>query len=241
VVWGGVGMANLSVDSRFVLRRLVRRPGFTILAVLTLGVGIGVSAAMFTVVQWVLLRPVAALQRAHGVVMSGIAMLPADARSISQQRTVFSLAALFRTTYMFPVGRSDPSPLFVTAVSPEFFHLLAVAPALGRAFLSSEYQPGHDSEAILSYSLWRRRFGGDRSALGRSLDLGGRYYMVVGVLPEWFRFRDPAFGPAAEPTGAWVPLALTSAELSERGEERFELDGEAPRGSQALRIIASLT
>jgi predicted permease len=233
-------MASLSADSRTVLRRLARRPGFTTLAVLTLGVGIGVSAAMFTVVRWVVLRPVAALQRAHGVVISGIAMLPADARSVSKAKTVFSHAALFKTTYMFPADRSVARPLLVSAVSPEFFPLLAVVPSLGRTFLPTEYEPGHGGEAILSYSFWRRNFSGDRSVLGRRLNLAGRDYAVVGVLPEWFRFRDPAFSPAAQTVGVWVPLALTSAELHERGEERFDLDGEASEHSSALRVIANI-
>jgi putative ABC transport system permease protein len=235
-----VGTADLLMDLRIALRRQARKPGVWLGAALALGLGVGVSAAMFTVAWWVVLRPVEALQRSHHVVMSGNSMLPGDARTVARQQAVFGGAALFRSTFVFPAGSTEPKALFVTSVGPGFFPLLNVAPALGRSFLPSEYWPGHDGEVLLSYSLWQRRFGGSRDALGRSFELGGGLYTVVGVLPKWFRFRDPAFGTIGKPTGAWVPLVLTAADLSERGEPRFGLDGEPVGGVLPLRVIASL-
>jgi putative ABC transport system permease protein len=197
---------------------------------------------MFTVAQGVLLRPLSALRRSHGVVTGSSEMLPADARALAAQRQIFERAATMRATYVFPSSERTATPVYVAAISPGFFRLFNVQPQLGRAFRREEYQPGHDAEVILAYSYWRKRFGGDpAAALGRSIQLAGRQYRtIVGVMPAWFRFRDPAFGASAQ-IGAWVPLALSKAQLAERGPPRFLPDGELAPGSDAyLQMVAEL-
>jgi putative ABC transport system permease protein len=194
----------LGQDVRYSWRRLVRSPGFTAVAVITLGLGIGANSAIFSVVNTVLLSPLpyAESDRLVGIfsvlteptVMSG-----PDFMDIRDQASVFEGLAAYDTETRTLTGAGDAERVPVGAVTPGFFEVLRVRPVLGRTFRPEEMEPGHERVALLSHGFWLERFGGDPGVLGRTITLSGREHEVVGVAPPGF---DLPPGRAL-----WVPFA----------------------------------
>jgi predicted permease len=219
-------------DARIALRQLRRSPGFALTAILTLALGIGAVTAMFSVVNTVLLKPFAFPDQGRLVVMreveaqehDGRIEVPDNYRHIMRlKNTAKTLedVAIFQTRGL-SVSPSGDRPNIVGAqqVSPNFFHVLGVQPALGRDFLPSEAKPGADHEMILSYQGWQSLLQGDPKAIGETVRVSGAAYTVVGVLADGVRFPQIALAPkiafqeAARNVEIYVPLAPTDYDLS---------------------------
>lgn len=195
-------MENLMRDLRLGMRQLANRPGFATAAILTLALGIGATAAMFTVVNALLLNELPYRDASRLVVLTGTFEEKGEVKDwpISQmdfedwrkQNGVFEEMAVY-TPGDFAVnlegnGQQDSERLDGELVSHTYFPLLGVQPAVGRFFTREEdSKPMEDYVTVLSHDLWQRRFGGDRSIVGRQLQMNGRPYLVVGVGPEGFR------------------------------------------------------
>jgi putative ABC transport system permease protein len=203
-------MGSLLTDLRHAYRSLRRAPVFTLAAVLTLGLGIGLNAAVFSAVYGIVLRPLDLPQPERLVTL----WQNNEARGGKRQEpTGWALAAAWRArnrcfSAMAGVsgfsadlaGGDPPQNVEGARVSRDFFPMLGVKPALGRAFLPEDEVKGRDAVAILAHGLWRRAFGGDRSLVGRAILVNGLPRTVVGILPEGFR------SPVRPQAELWVPM-----------------------------------
>jgi putative ABC transport system permease protein len=204
-------------DARFAVRGLRRRPGFTLVAALTLALGIGATTTLFGVVRSVLLAP---LPWAHpeSIVEIWSAWKGFDQTWLSYDEwegyraevKAFADIALFTdNSAVFTGGRGDAERVRTGQVGENLFRVLGVVPMLGRGFTADEDRPNGAAVVVLGHELWQRRFGGDPSIVGRQIQVGGRGTTVVGVMPAGFRL--PLDFGASGPTRAWFPLA-TDAE-----------------------------
>jgi predicted permease len=217
---------TLLQDIRFASRILRKNPGFTALAVLTLAVGIGASAAVFSLVNAVLLRPLPYPDSGRIVlpelisppgVNLGSEYIPwgqLQFRMLTRDAHPFQTVSAFQNDSFNLTGAGEPTFLDGFRASQEFFSSLGVSPALGRAFTAEEDQPGHEYEVIIGDRLWRERFGADRNILGRAVELNGYAYTVVGVMPAGFAFPRAEEMPSSfnfpEEPQLWVPLAIAA-------------------------------
>ncbi|HXV85930.1 MAG TPA: ABC transporter permease, partial [Gemmatimonadales bacterium] len=199
----GVSAAtDLLMDLRYGLRTLRRSPGFTAVAVLTLALGVGANTAVFTVVNGILLRPLPYPEPASLVsVWDGGHSRAEFTRVRDRNRTLERVAAYLDRVGFSLSGEGQPARLKGTQATADFFHVLRAAPLLGRGFAPGDDAPGKDPLVVLSHGLWRDRFGGDSSVVGRQLDLDGVSRTVIGVMPPDVRF------PTSD-TELWVPLVL---------------------------------
>ncbi|HEY7545196.1 MAG TPA: ABC transporter permease, partial [Blastocatellia bacterium] len=213
-------MQTIWQDLRFGARMLAKKPGFTLIAVITLALGIGANTAIFSVVNAVLLRPLA-YQNADELMMfyftgaqGGEAWFstPAAYLNLRNQNSVLTDVAAWGNNPWAAnlTGEGEPERLQGFKVSGNFFQMLGVSALEGRTFLEEEDRPGNSNVVVISHELWQRRFGGDRSVIGRSILLNGEPYTVIGVMPAEFRF--------VLKTDVWIPLAFTPAELSKNAD-----------------------
>jgi len=205
---------DFAQDLRFGLRMLRKSPGFTIVAVLTLALGIGANTAIFSVVNTVLVRPLPYPDSDRLVQIWSTnpntnrwGMWTAYPRfeDWRRQNTVFEEMATVRTWVISIKGGDHPESLSGVITSSQIFQLLRVQPMLGRGFLPEEDQPGHDHVIILSYGLWQRRFGSDRGVIGHTVDVDDQRYTVIGVMAPDFRF--PPDLSVSNRVDAWLPPA----------------------------------
>lgn len=202
-------LSDLLIDVRYALRTLVRDHRFSIVAIVSLGLGLGSVTALFSVADAVMVRPLpwASPDRlvrieehrggAPGRVRWTITNGSYNAWRANHQ-LVEALAA-WRSTGQFLQLAGEAARVVATEVSPSLFEMLGVRPALGRPFVSADAASGAPAAAILSHGLWQRRFGGERRVLGRSLRLDDRDYQIVGVMPPAFDFPD-------RETDVWLPF-----------------------------------
>jgi putative ABC transport system permease protein len=210
-------------DLRFGWRMLRRSPGFAIVAVLTLAIGIGANAAIFSVVNSVILRPLPFPESQRIVwiwetdenrnVHRGTAS-QAEFLDWRDRNHSFEELAAWRELFFTLTGNGEPEQNWGSQVSGNFFRLFRVKPALGRDFLAEEEQPGHERVVMLSYALWQRRYGGDPSILGSSITLDDQPYTIVGVLPREFSL----FGTSRQ-FDVWVPFGFDRAKLNREEHE----------------------
>jgi predicted permease len=221
---GASFIETLLQDIRFGSRMLRKSPGFTAIAVLTLAVGIGASAAVFSLVNAILLKPLPYPDSSRIVlpelvsppgVNLGSEYIPwgqLQFRMLTRDAHPFQTVSAFQNDSFNLTGAGEPAYLDGFRASQEFFPSLGVSPALGRAFTTEEDRPGHEYEVIISDRLWRERFAADRNILTRTIELNGYAYTVVGVMPAGFAFpraeeMPSSFNFPAEPQ-LWVPLAI---------------------------------
>ena len=208
-------------DLHYAVRMFRKNPGFTAVAVITLALGIGANATIFSVVNAVLLRPLPftdprrLLALGEGIPKLGFPKMgfsPPDFDVFARNQKSFETLGAFRNEWREISGQGEPERLTVARVSASLFPMLGVEPILGRNFTRQEDAPGHDL-VLLSYGFWTRRDGQDRGVLGRTIRLDRRPYTIVGVMPPDFEF--PLRGPQhnGRPADLWVPLALTPGEL----------------------------
>jgi putative ABC transport system permease protein len=212
-------METLIKDIRYGVRGLWKRPGFTAVAVITLALGIGANTAIFSVVNAVLLRPLQFRDPDRLVMIWEDATFagfprntPAPANYVdwkTQTQSFEDVAASAESTFNLTAD-GDPERVAAYKVTANFFPLFGVAPALGRNFATEEDRPGAQRVAVLSHALWQTRYGGDRQIINREIQLNGEKYTVIGVMPQGFQFFE-------SDVRLWVPLALDSEELANRG------------------------
>lgn len=196
-------------DLRYTLRGLRSNPLFTAAIVLTLGLGVGASAAMFGVVDALLLRPLPYDEPGRLVSVSSSIpetgsvqryLSPDFARRWAERGEVFEAAFQHvRATVLFTEG-AEPVTLTIQLVSPEFHETLGVRPVLGRGIEPADAVPGAEPVALIDHGFWRSAYGGDRSVLGQSIELDGVRHVVIGVMPAGFKFPDYST------TEAWTAL-----------------------------------
>jgi len=233
-------------DLRYGARMLLKNPGFTLIAVLTLALGIGANTAIFGIVNAVLLRPLpfkdpsrlvtvwesnAAKGQTHGAVGG------ANFTDWRNQNQVFeSLAAYFSWTYNL-TGDDEPQRLRAAVVSAGFFQTLGVEAVLGRALLPEDDQEANENVVVLSHALWQSRFGGSREVIGRTIMLNNRPHTVVGVMPGDFDFPD-------DKTEIWRPMAMSPQDAQNREGKwlkvvgRLKTDVSLEHASAAMNTIA---
>lgn len=213
-------------DVRFSIRQLLKTPGFSVVAILTLALGIGASSAIFSVVNGVLLRPLPypepdALVRVHEVVpqYGRFSVAPANFLDWRQQSKSFERIAAYSSTSGTLTWDDGPERVQGASVSWDLFDLLKVRPALGPGFEEKHDRPGGNNVLVLSHGLWLRRFGGDPNVIGRSINFSGTPATILGVMPEGFYFpsRTAEF---------WRPIAINPAN--------------APRGAHFIGVVARL-
>ncbi len=216
-------METLWNDLRYGWRMLRRNPGFAAVAVFTLALGIGANAAIFSIVNGVLLRPLPFPESdrivnvwesdANRNVIHGTAS-PAEFLDWRDMNHVFSELSGNRLLIATITGNGEAEEVHDSQVSGNFFRMLRVGPVLGRDFSAEDEQPGHDQVAILSEGLWLRHFGGDPGAIGKSILVNEKPYTVIGVLPRGFSLYGlkPNFD-------LWTPLAFDRAKLDREDHE----------------------
>ena len=216
-------MEVLWQDLRFAWRTLRRSPGFAIIAVLTLAIGIGANTAIFSVINTVILRPLPFpdSQRIDWVwetdenrnVRRGTAS-QAEFLDWRDRNRSFEELAAWRELFFTVTGNGEPEQSWGAQVSANFFRLFRVTPVLGRDFLAEEEKPGHERVVMLGYGLWQRRYGGDPSILGRSITLDDEPYTIIGVLP-----RDFSLFGTSQQFDVWVPFGFDRAKLDREVHE----------------------
>ena len=212
-------MDTLLKDIRYAVRGLVKRPGFTVIALITLALGIGANTAIFSVVNAVLLRPLPFRDPEQLVIVWEDAAFagfprntPAPANYVdwkNQNQSFSDMAATAEESFNL-TGDGEPERVTAYSVTHNFFPLFGVQPLLGRSFLPEEDRPGSNKVVVLSYSLWQSRYGGDTRILNRDIQLNGEKHSVVGVMPANFQFLESE-------VRLWVPLALNQEQLANRG------------------------
>lgn len=212
-------MRNLITDVRHAFAHLVKRPGLAALAVLTMSLALGANAAIFQMIDALILRPftLADVDRLTLVAETGPeisldvqeTVSPANFADLKAQTDVFEYLSAFAWWEVNLASREEAERVAGFRVSANFFEALGVQPALGRTFTTAEETVGNHRRVILSHGLWQRRFGGDRGVLGRTVLVDAVPYEIVGVAPDGFNF----------PLGSdiWSPLALTPEEAAARG------------------------
>ena len=235
-------LASLAQDLRFALRSLRKSPGFVAVAVLTLALGVGANTAIFSVVNGVLLTPLA-LHEPGRLVSLGEAVTggaPSDLASTSpgsffdwqRQATALRLGA-FAGSEGTLTGRGEPERLLGANTAGGLFGVLGVPPLFGRAIASADESESAERVIVLSYATWRRLFGEDRGALGQTLTINGTPRTIVGVMPPSFRFPDGA-------TEFWVPARFEPAFRANRDQYFLQVVGRLAPGATLERARAEM-
>ena len=224
-------MTTLKQDVRYGVRMLLKNPGFAIVAVIALALGIGANAAIFSVVNTVLLRSLPYNEPDRLMVLREnklpqfpeFSVSPGNFLDWQKQNTTFEkLAAINGTAYNL-VGDAEPERLRGARVSAGLFEMLGANPSLGRTFLDDEDQPGHDNVAIISSSLWKRRFSSDPNVVGQAITLSATSYTVIGVMPPAFQFPD-------RETDLWTPIAFNAGQAQQHGAHYISVIGRLKPG-----------
>ncbi len=205
-------LETLAEDVRYGFRQLRRNPGFTLVAILTLALGIGANTAIFSAVYAVLLKPlpfrnagqlVRVFEANDRAGITGTACSYLEFQEWQRQNHVFSGMAAVAAHELNLTGRGEPMVVRVGDVTSSFFSVLGVVPMIGRAFRPADDAQGAPPVVVLSYDLWRSRFGADSSLIGTKIDLDKRSFTVVGVMPARFQFSFFNEGPSRQ---LWIPI-----------------------------------
>jgi len=210
-------LRNCGYDLRYGARTLLRARGLTVVAAITLTIGIGANTAIFSIIDTVLLRPLPFRDANQLVALNETESAPGhypftgpDFIDWKTQNKTFQDMTLFGWSGDMNLGgKGTPEHVSGLPAEANFFSLLGVAPLVGRTFEPGEDQPGKDQVTVLSYGLWQGHFAGDRGVIGRTIELDGKTFTVVGVMPATFRFPSQA--------QLWIPLDMDSKTLGQRG------------------------
>ena len=232
-------------DLRYALRGFRRNPGFALAALTVLALGIGANAAIFTVVDAVLLKPLPYREPDRLVMvwhtpppaqfpgMTRFAVSAANYLDWERQQHVFERMSLMGFRLYMLTGRGKPEQLQAQAVSAGFFETLGLDPLSGRWLHPEEDQPGRNRVVVLSYRLWQNRFGGDPAIVGRSIQLDGQPHVVVGIMGRDFTFPDWA--------QLWTPLGLDEKARAVRGEHSLMTIARLKPGVEVAQAQAEMT
>jgi putative ABC transport system permease protein len=224
-------MDKLFGDVRYAFRNLIKRPGFTLIAVGTLALGIGANSAIFSAINALLLKPLPFADQdrimaiwdknpGRGVEHNEVAM--ANYLDWKSQNQSFEQLALYRWWSANVTGVDTPERVQGFLVTGNFLNVLGTKPILGRSFTEEENQPGKDAVAVITYSLWQRRFGGDPNIINKQITLNTISRTVIGVMPQRFNF----------PKGAevYAPIALTPELMKSRINHSYYVVGRLKPG-----------
>ncbi|HEV3254237.1 MAG TPA: ABC transporter permease [Candidatus Acidoferrales bacterium] len=236
-------METLWKDLRYGLRMLAKSPGFAAVAVLTLALGIGANTAIFSVVNAVLLRPLP-FPDSDRIVMvweldpnrevtRGIAS-PAEFLDWRKQNHVFSHISAWRAWFYNLTGNGEPEQVLGIRASYDFFDVLGVHPALGRAFLPEEETPGRDQVVVISDGLWVGHFGADPRVIGQSILIDDKPVTIIGVLPRGFSLAG-----TSRDFGVWMPMSFDTAQLR-RGDHTVLVSARLKPGVTMLQAQAEM-
>ena len=242
-------MSTFLQDLRFALRGLAKHRGFTLVALLTLALGIGANSAIFGIVNAVLLRPLpyhepdrVVLLWSHWTNWSKTWVSQGELVDYQEQARSLEHVAAFSSTSFNLTGGGDPLRVPAAQVQPEIFAALGAQPIAGRVFTADEDRPGHEHVVMLTEGLWRSQFGSDPSIVGRAIQLDAEPYTVVGVLPAALRL--PLDYARRTFTQIWVPLALGPNDPQARGNHGLNALGRLRPGiplAQAQAEIDTIT
>jgi putative ABC transport system permease protein len=235
----GEFMESVFRDLRYALRSLRRTPAFTAAAILTLALAIGASTAVFSVVNAILLRPLAYVKPEQLTVLmqkEENAISPANYLDWRAQNRAFS--EMGAAEYWTPnlTDTDQPEKVWALHMTPSMFTLLKVPPLYGRVLALDSDAPGRDHEVVVSYGFWKRRLGGEREAVGKTITLDGERYTVVGVMPEDFRFA-PFWAIHSE---IWAPMDLTKR-ASDRQMQSLRVFARIKDGMSRTQAQAEMT
>ncbi|HEY6231574.1 MAG TPA: ABC transporter permease [Pyrinomonadaceae bacterium] len=235
-------MLRLLQDLRYAVRTMLKKPGFTLIAVMTLALGIGGSTAIFTVVDAALLRglpyksPESLYHLWESTPQKQFAQREfsyPDYQDYQQNQVLEGLAAYTGGGGII-TGRGEPQRVFAPAATANFFSVLGVEPFLGRTFQPDEDKPGAPRVVVLTYGMWQRNFGGDPGAIGQSITYNGDSYTIVGVLPASFQF-------ALRNADLWRPYQPSNVQLTRRGLHGTNLIGRLKPGVTAAQVQSELS
>ncbi|HEV8187224.1 MAG TPA: ABC transporter permease [Pyrinomonadaceae bacterium] len=236
-------LADFLHDLRYAIRQQRKNPAFTIVAVITLALGIGANTAIFSVVNTILLQPLPYKDPERLVLVweeNAKQGYPTDTPTAANfgdwrdQNQLFEGMAAMAPDSFNLTGSGDPERLEGRRVSASFFPLLGVDPHIGRAFTAAEDQPNSGHVVLLSYGLWQRRFGGDAGVVGKTLNLNGAGYTVVGVMPPRFQFPTPD-------DEVWVPIAFTQEQAADRNSHYLKVLGRLKPGVTLAQAQAEMS
>ena len=240
-------MESLWHDLRYGVRMMFKNRGFTIVAIVTLALGIGANTAIFSVVDAVLLRSLPypeadrlvmlwSTMESQGVPTSGSA-LPDYREWRDQNQVMEGLGGFYYGDFNLSGENHDPERVQGAFVTPNFFPVLGVAPVMGRGFLPEEEQFGRHRVVLLSYGLWQRRYGADPEIIGRAINLSGEAYTVAGVMPQEMPFLDNT--PRVE---LWRPISFAPGDnLDSRNNHFVNLVGRLKPGVTVEQAQAEVT
>jgi putative ABC transport system permease protein len=237
-------MENLLKDIRYGLRMIVKSPGFTLVAVLALALGIGANSAIFSVVNAVLLRALPFEHQEQLVQIWGtntkrgtdrnVASYP-DFADFQDQQTVFEHIAAYTQSSAILTGVDSPEQLDGAGVTGDLFATLGTRPLQGRAFTPADQQPENPRVAVISYGLWQRRFAANPNLVGQQITLDGVSRTIVGIMPQGF-----SFPLEAQKTEFWLPLNPTSEVNKERGAHYLLMIARLKQGVQLTQAQAEM-
>jgi putative ABC transport system permease protein len=222
-------MSQMMQDVRYALRQMRKSPGFALIAVLTLGLGVGAATAVFSVIDAAMLRPLPFSHPEQIVLTETRAQAGytqpfsyPSYKDLKHRFSGFSAFAGFSGKSLNMEGPSGPVSLRAVRVTDSFFNVFEVKPMLGRTFVDGEDEPGRDNVVVLSYEVWQTNFAGDKAAVGKTIRLDGSPYVVIGVMPAGFRY------PMSGRSAVYTPIHARETGYAEQ------------RGSHWMRTIARL-
>jgi putative ABC transport system permease protein len=236
-------MTGLAQDLRYTLRQLRKSPGFTVVAVLTLALGIGTTTTMFSVVHAVLLQPLAMLDPSRVVCvqehwrdfLGGLSV--GNFADVQRQSGSFTSLGASGSASFNLATQDAPERIEGEIVTAGYFSTFGVQPIAGRVFSPDEDRPGHSQVAVISERLWHTHFHGDSAIVGQTIRMNGLFYTVIGVMPH-------SFDPLLEKSDMWIPAAYTSQQLADHDNHYLTVvgrlrPGRTPAAAQAeLSLIA---
>jgi putative ABC transport system permease protein len=230
-------------EFRLAFRNLVKTPGFTLVAVITVALAIAANTAVFSLVNALLIRPLPFKAPQNLVLLfekfsgQGLDQIPVSAPEYldwEKQTRSYERIAAFNFADFNLTGGDMPERIQGATVTPSLFPLLGVSPIKGRVFNDSEFGEGNDGVVVISERLWRRRFNSDPQVVGTQVSINGRSVTVIGIMPANFEFPLPLFGVQggtfAERADMWKPIAFTKSELESRGSRSYGIIGRLKSG-----------
>ncbi len=233
-------LGELRQDILFTWRQLLKSPGFTAVAVLTLALGIGGTTAIFSAVYAVVLRPLPLREPSRlmlvGEIYDGQPQVMSVGNYVDTDAAVTGfengLSALNYTNYNLSDG-ATPERVVGARVTANYFDVMGVRPMLGRTFTAEEDRPGSDRVAVLSHRLWARRFGASADAVGRAVRMNGATYTIVGIMPA-------SFDLTTDSEELWTPIAFTPAQRAMHDEHYLTINGRLKAGRTIQQVQAEL-
>lgn len=235
-------MYDLLADLRYGARLLLKSPGFSLIVIMVLGLGIGANTAIFSTIDAVLLRPlpfhdperlVMVWEDASHIGFARNTPAPANFVDWRKQNTVFTDMSAYRFQLANLAGDGTPEQIRGLRTMPNLFPLLGVKPLLGR-WIEEKDETSEERVVVISYGLWQRRFGGDPAIVGKTISLSDLNYTVAGVMPANFRYPTDEFE-------YWAPSGLTPAELNRRGAHFLQVVARLKPGVSQEQAQAEMT